>query len=293
MSLQYLGLCLLAVAIWSGNTIVSKLAAGSIPPGVIAFERWLIAFLVLTPFVAKSAWLHRAAIRSHFIKLAILGLLGMAICQGLGYYAAGFTSATNMAILLSLVPLLTLVLSALFLREVPSKLAMLGGVVSLVGIFIVLGKGNPAQLLMQGVGRGDALMLVVVIALAGYGILLKGWSGPMPTFTSLYVQMGWALVFLFPGYALERSATFTASNLAMTLYAALPGSVIAPFVWMKSVSHLGAGRVAVFMNLIPIATALGAALFLGEALHSYHFAGGALTIGGIMLSQRNPLKTAQ
>lgn len=286
MPLRYLAYCLLAVTIWSGNTIVTKLAAGAIPPGVIAFERWLIAFVILTPFVARSAWSHREVIRDYIWKLGALGLLGMAICQGLGYYAARFTSATNMAILLSLTPLLTLVLIAVFMRERPTRLALIGGVMSLVGILIVVSKGDFSALVSHGVGRGDALMFIVVIALAGYGVLLKTWSGPMPTFTSLYVQMGWALLFLLPGYLTEKSIEFSLPNVSMTMYAAIAGSIVAPFVWMQATQALGAARISVFMNLIPIFSAIGAALLLNEALHAYHVLGGLLTVVGIIVSQR-------
>jgi drug/metabolite transporter (DMT)-like permease len=286
MRVKYLFFCLLAVSIWAGNTIVCKLAAGMMPPSAIAFERWLVAFIILTPFVAKDVWQHRRKIGMRLPKLAVLGLLGMAICQGLGYYAAGFTSATNMAILLSLVPLLTLVLSAVIVRETPSKVTILGGILSLFGIFIVLGKGDPSVLLSQGVGRGDALMLVVVSAYAIYGVLLKNWSAGLPLFVSLYVQIGCAVLLLLPSYLLGGSSTLSAANVSMILYAAIPGSIVAPFVWMSAVTQLGAGRTTVFMNLIPILTALAAALFLNETLHFYHVVGGGLTIVGIILSQK-------
>lgn len=101
MPIKYLLFSLLAVLIWVGNTIVSKLAAGTIAPGTIAFARWFIAFVILTPLVGRDAWRQRQTIASHVPKLILLGLLGMAACQGLGYYAAGFTTATNMAIMLA------------------------------------------------------------------------------------------------------------------------------------------------------------------------------------------------
>ena len=293
MPVKYLFLSLLAVCIWAGNAIVNKLAAGAIPPGVIAFDRWFVAFLVLTPFVARSVVRHRAAIWVHLPKLAGLGLLGMALCQGVGYYAAGFTTATNMGILLSLVPLLTVLLNTAFFRDVPSRRAMLGVALSLVGILLVITKGDAHVLLSQGVGRGDALMLFVALTFAAYGILLKRWSSPMPAFTSLYVQMACALIFLLPSFMLEPSMKYSSSNIAMILYAAIPGSIVAPFVWMLSVQRLGANRVAVFMNLIPILTAVVAAAFLGESLHAYHLWGGGLTICGVALSQTRQARVAQ
>ena len=54
---------LLAVLIWSGNAIVCKLAAGTIEPGVIAFYRWLLAWLLVTPFMARTVWQQRQQIR--------------------------------------------------------------------------------------------------------------------------------------------------------------------------------------------------------------------------------------
>jgi drug/metabolite transporter (DMT)-like permease len=286
MPVRYLLFSLLAVVIWVGNTIVSKLAAGAIPPGVIAFERWLIAFLILTPLIARDAWRHRRTIAIHLPRLALLGLLGMAACQGLGYYAAAFTSATNMAIMLSLVPLLTMILSALFLGERPSSLAMSGALISLVGIFIIIGQGNPARLLSQGVGHGDAMMFVAVLAYAAYGILLRRWTIPLATWTSIYIQICAAVVFLLPGYLLSDAPALTLPNASLVLYAAIPGSILAPFVWMSAVKHLGAARTAIFMNLIPILTAIIAAIFLGETLHPYHLVGGGMTIAGIVLVQR-------
>ncbi|MBU1316366.1 MAG: DMT family transporter [Alphaproteobacteria bacterium] len=291
MPIKYLLFALLAVLIWVGNTIVSKLAAGAIAPGAIAFERWFIALVILSPIVGRDFWRHRRTVAAYLPKLIVLGLLGMAACQGLGYYAAAFTSVTNIAIMLSLVPLLTLILSIVFLGDRPSSLAMLGGLVSLFGIFVVLGQGDPSRLLSQGVGRGDAIMLIAVLAYAGYGILLKRWAVPLAIWTSIYVQICAAVVLLIPAYLMSAPSTFNMSNTAMVLYAAIPGSILAPFVWMSAVKHLGAARTAIFMNLIPILTAIFAAVFLGETLHVYHLVGGGMTIVGIIFVQRKATRT--
>lgn len=72
----------------------------------------------------------------------------------------------------------------------------------------------------------------------------------------------------------------------MILYVAIPGSILAPFFWMSAVKHRGAARIAIFMNLIPVATAIAAAICLGETLHIYHVIGGSMTVPGIVLVQR-------
>ncbi|MEG2040940.1 MAG: EamA family transporter, partial [Hafnia sp.] len=68
---------LFAVLIWSMNAIVSKVSAGAIDPAAISFYRWVLALLVLTPFVLPGVVRNRKAIRPHLGKLLILGLLGM------------------------------------------------------------------------------------------------------------------------------------------------------------------------------------------------------------------------
>ncbi len=43
------------------------------------------------------------------------------------------------------------------------------------------GEGDPSRLLSQGIGRGDALMFLAVLAYAAYGLLLRRWAIPLPT----------------------------------------------------------------------------------------------------------------
>ena len=91
---------LLAIFIWAGNTVVNKLAVGSIFPAEIGFYRWLLAAILFTPFMLKPVIANWALIRPNLGKITVLGVLGMAVYQSLAYYAASLTSATNMGIIL-------------------------------------------------------------------------------------------------------------------------------------------------------------------------------------------------
>ena len=106
---------LLAILIWAGNTVVTKLSAGAIFPAEIGFYRWLLAGLLFTPFLLPQVLRNRAAIAPHLGKIFVLGVLGMAMYQSLAYFAAGITSATNMGIILSLMPLMSLALAIAWL----------------------------------------------------------------------------------------------------------------------------------------------------------------------------------
>ena len=141
---RYLFFPLLAALIWSVNMIVTKMSAGLIAPAAIGFYRWALAGALLTPFALPGAWAQRAQILRHWPKLAVLGGLAMALYQGLAYVAASTTTATNMGIITAMIPLLTIVVSALVLRERPTLMALLGGLVSLAGLSLLIGEGDPA-----------------------------------------------------------------------------------------------------------------------------------------------------
>ncbi|MFL9880549.1 DMT family transporter [Herbaspirillum rhizosphaerae] len=285
MQLKYSVFPLGAVLIWAGNTVVSKMSAGLIEPAAISFYRWLLAGLILTPFLLKPVWRQRRAIQPHLPKILVLALLGMVLYQSLAYFAAATSSATSMGMIASLMPLLTLLLSSLFLREPPTWGTLIGGVLSLLGLMILIGKGHPMQLFEHGVVFGDILMLLATAAYALYGVLLRKWALPIASWHLLYLQIWIAVVLLFPPFLLAPYSPVTAANLPLLLYAAIAASIISQILWMNGVAHMGASHATVFMNLFPIFTVIIAVVALGESVHSYHAIGGGITLVGVLLAQ--------
>ncbi|MGQ7261775.1 DMT family transporter [Vreelandella sp. V005] len=276
---------LATVLIWSGNMTINQLSVGAIAPSSIAFLRWLLALAVMTPFVLPAVLRHRAEIRLQWPKLALLGLLGMGLWQGLAYVAAETTTATNMGILAAMVPLLTVLLSALILREPPTLGGVLGGVLAFVGVTVLLGRGNPLSLLQLQVALGDALMVVAATCYALYGVMLKRWSMNLPPWVMLYAQVCFAVLILLPPYLVGPMTPIDGQNIGLILYAGIPASVITTFLWMRAVRQIGANQSSIFINLMPLFSAVIAMIFLGERVAGFHFAGGLLILAGVIMAQ--------
>ncbi|QFU02819.1 EamA-like transporter family protein [Halomonas sp. THAF5a] len=274
-----------AVLIWSGNMTINQLTVGTIAPSSIAFLRWLLAFAVLTPFLLPAAWRHRTTLRREWPKLSVLGLLGMGLWQGLAYVAAETTSATNMGILAAMVPLLTVLLSALILREAPTLGGTLGGLLALAGVALLLGRGDPLSLLDLDVATGDALMLIAATCYALYGVMLKRWPLALPPWVLLYAQVGCAVLLLLPPYLLGPRTPVDAQNIGLILYAGLPASIVTTFLWMLAIRQIGASRASIFINLMPLFAALIAMAWLEERLALFHLTGGALILAGVIMAQ--------
>lgn len=277
---------LFAVLIWSVNAIVNKLSASAIEPAAISFYRWLLAWLVLTPFVLPGVIRQWQTIRPHLLRLMVLGLLGMALYQSLAYYAAHSVSALFMGIIAALIPLLTVLLSVVILRIAPTVGILAGSLISFCGLIWLVSAGNPDQLLHHGIGAGEAMMLAASASYALHGVMTKRWSIPLPVWQSLYVQIAFGVLLLLPGFLMTPDVALTPHNLPLVAFAGLFASILAPWLWIHGVQKLGASITSIFMNLTPVFTALIAVLFLHEHLHSYHWIGGGLTLTGVLLAQR-------
>ncbi|KGM26404.1 DMT family transporter [Photorhabdus akhurstii] len=282
---------LLAVLIWSINAVVSKASATVIDPAAISFYRWFLAFLTLTPFVVLPVIRQWKTICQHWWKLLILSSLGMVLYQSLAYYAAHSVSATFMGILNSLIPLLTVVISIFVLRVIPTVGIALGTVLSLFGLVWLVSAGDPMSLLQHGLGHGELMMLIASISYALYGVLTKRWSIPLPNWQSLYVQIAFGVLLLLPNFLLTKDVQLNTNNISLVLFAGIPASILAPYLWIQGVIKLGANTASIFMNLAPVFTAIIAILVLHEEMHSYHLIGGGITLLGVMLAQqlRTPL----
>lgn len=277
---------LLAIFIWAGNTVINKLAVGAIFPAEIGFYRWLLAGLLFTPFMLKAVIAHWPQIRPNLGKIFVLGVLGMAVYQSLAYFAATLTTATNMGIILSLMPLMSLAMAIISLGQRLTAGALVGAVLSFAGVLVVVSSGSLGALLLHGLNMGDAMMLIATLAYAIYSTLLKKWQLRLPPLVLLYLQVLVAIVVLFPLYVASPKTGLTLQNTPLVLYACLLASMVAPLAWMQAVQRLGPSRTTLFFNLLPLITALIAAVVLKEQLAMYHLVGGLLTLGGVILSER-------
>lgn len=274
---------LASVLIWTGNAIVTKAAASVIEPASITFYRWLIAFLVLAPFVGPSLWARRDVVRAHAGKLAVLGVLSMGLYQGLAYVAARTTSAVNIGVILGLMPLATGIVAAIIAGEALSRRAIAGLLISLLGFLIVSGKGDPLAWL-QNPQWGDAIMLTAILGNAVYSSLVRRWALPLTVWQQLLAQVGFSLPLLAIVWLVNPITPITAANAPLILYAGLPASIGAPFFWLIGVKRLGAGPTALFINLLPFSIALAAWGLLGERLQPYHAIGAVVALVGVALA---------
>ncbi|EHR6781775.1 DMT family transporter [Vibrio parahaemolyticus] len=273
------------VMIWGGNSIVNKMAASTIEPSAMSFYRWFVAMVLLTPFCLPAVIKQRHVIRPYLTKLAFLALLGMVLNQSLGYYAGLTTTASNMALITSLVPLISVFLSVPLLGKSVSMLSIVGGVISLGGLAFMLGHGDVTYFLHQDMTQGDSLMLLAALVYAAYCVLLKRWKMPFNSLTLVYMQGFFSVIMLTPLWLSSEQLLPSQEALPLIAYAGIAASIFAPLMWVKAIDLIGADSSAMFMNLMPVVSVALASTLLGEEIHAYHIIGGLMVISGVILSQ--------
>jgi len=283
---------LLAVAMlsWAGNAVVGRALVGTVPPFGLSLMRWTIAFLAVAPFAMGEVIAKRAIILRRWRLLLSLGLLGLTICNSLGYLGLQWTTAINAGLLNSAGPMLTLVAAFIFHRERAAPLQIAGVAVSLLGVLAIVLRGDLGALLHLEINRGDAAILAGVATWSVYTVLLRRAPRELSPVALLAVLFAIGSITVLPlhlaesalGYPLPQSG----DALAGYLYVGLFPAVIAFFGWNRGVAALGAARASLFAHLMPLFSAALAYAFLGEHIAPYHLAGAALIFLGIFLANR-------
>lgn len=270
-----------AVSIWAFNTIVSKLSVDVVDASAMAFYRWFFAFLVLTPFVIRGVWREIITVKANLSKIVILGLLRIVIYQSIIYVAVQTVPATTLAIFGGLVPILILLCSTLILRTPLTIWMLLGFILAFMGVIYLSSKGDLTNLSALKGQTGEMLLFLSSSAYALYTVLVKKWDIQLNTWRFLYLQIGIGILILLPFFLYQGNYQLSKDAFGLISYAAIPASLLAPYLWLKGVEKIGANYSALFLNLTPLLTITLAVIILNEPIHQYFIIGAGLIILGM------------
>jgi drug/metabolite transporter (DMT)-like permease len=284
-----IGLAVLATLIWSGNFIVARGMNKLIPPVSLAFYRWLLASAVIFPFAARKFRSEWPIAKRHLHYFFWISLTGVSIFNTFVYIAGHYTSAINMALIgTTSSPIISVVLARIFLKEKIGSLKIFGIVLCITGILFLLSKGNISNLLSLRFTTGDGWVLLAGLSFAIYNTMVKKKPAAITSINFLFVVFSIGTLLIFPFYLWE--ITYTApvvwdmKLVSVILYIGIGASVICFFIWNITIHKLGAGRAALFGNLIPVFSSLEAVIFLHEQLNWIHLVSMMLVFAGITLA---------
>ncbi|WP_394219935.1 DMT family transporter [Halobacillus trueperi] len=281
-------LLIFVVIFYAGNILTGK-ALNDLPPFTIAYLRLLVAFLILLPVGYQSARKATPTFFQYYKPLLVMTVTGVAFFNTFIYASLKFTTATNVSVLETLIPVLTVILSTLILKENISALQVAGIALSLLGAWAVVMNGNLFYIADLGWNIGDGIMVGAIICWAVYSLVVKKVMTMFPSLGTILVMTGLSLVILLPFVTVEWLVygfppLWNLSTILGLIYLGVFPSFIALLFYNTAVERLGASKASVFLNLLPVVTMTGAYFLLGENVSVAQVIGALLVILGVVMT---------
>lgn len=284
---------LLTMFLWGLAWPVGRLLAEGLPPVSIAVLRYAIVVPVLfgiLRFKQQKLTLQRKWIPN----LVLMGLLSTTLYQAFFLFGVKYAAASDDSLVIGIGPVLIAIMASFVLNERLTWTKGLGFFSGLAGIGVISLLSPNTNVLNRPLGI--SLVFGGAVAYALYTVTLRRFvsmnradNGPAPSSLSILAWIslfGW--IFLIPFSLLEAPWTFTWGPVSWLgiLYLAILSTVVGYFFYVEGVSKIGAGRAAIFGNLVPVFGVLTSALLLGENLSPWHGVSFLLILTGVILVNR-------
>ncbi|AFM24177.1 DMT family transporter [Desulfomonile tiedjei] len=277
-----------AMIIWSGNFIVARILADTVPPVTLTVLRSVIASIVLLPFVMNALRSEMIGMKKHLGYLVVTAFLGVTASNTFLYIAAATSNALNMSLIAIFAPVLTILFARLFLRDTLTMRRVVGLVAATSGVILLVTKGQFSSLSRLTFSEGDLWMLGQATSFAAYSILLRKKPAGLQPLTFLFSLFVLGLLLPFPWFIQETIQhgliEFSPSTVVALLYLGLGPSLLAYLCWNQSVAIIGPTRAAFVYYCLPLFSGAEALLLLGEPVYAIHVVSGILILGGVIFA---------
>ena len=290
---KYLAYILLIVAAlcWSGNFIVGKFAyLFEVPPLTLNVFRWISVWFILLPFTYKEIYNNLDYIKKNFLVIGFMGIITISTFNSVVYFALNYTQVINAVLVLAAIPAITIILSSLMKIDKTNFLQIIGLVLSILGISSIISNGEIQRITSLNFNKGDLWMLVCVITWSLYSTLLKKYKFKFSQFSLIQLMVSVGILFLIPQYFYEQSigleVKFNKPFFLILFYVVIFPAIFAYYCWQKGIEIIGPNRATMFIQLMPLFSALMAIIIFKENFELFHFVGATFIVSGIYLSNK-------
>lgn len=280
---------LVANAIFGFSFLFTKVSLQMTTPFVLLATRFFVAFLVLSLILVVTR--QRLALRGKpWGLLLLLGVFHPLLYFVGETYGLLYTSSTFSAIMIALIPIVSLWASAIFLKEAPTILQSLFCCLSVLGVILITANTNGGSNQWKGV----LLLLLAVFADVGFSLLSRKISVSFSPFARTYVMFVIGFFVFFALMLRESGGNLSPfldafrlpALLPSILYLGIASSVVAFFLLNYANTYLPVTRTIVFVNVTTLVTVVGGVVFLHESLSPLSLCAAAMIVLGVWGVQR-------
>lgn len=278
-------LLFLVQILFASLAISGKIVLREFPAGTVVLFRVVgaAAVLLLVNLIWTRRWVRDPG---DLLALAVLGLLGIVVNQTLFLMGLARTTAINATILVTTIPIFTVLYSVLSRREPASPLKFAGIAVAGLGALYLIGPDRLS--LAPDLAVGNLLIVLAMFCYALYLVHSKALVMRLgPVTVSAYVMLFSALGTLplgLSGLATMDLAVVRPATWAWLAYIVVFPTIVAYFLNIWALRRVSPNLVAGYIYLQPIFTALVApAVLEGERVTTRAAVAGLTIFVGLAL----------
>jgi drug/metabolite transporter (DMT)-like permease len=289
------GAVVLAAVLWGGSIVAQKMALGSFSAVEASVLRDIggLAILLATWWSKEGGAIKISAQDVRLLGLLGLGVLGnhLLILMGLRY-----VSGAVGGVIIGSSPVVTALLSAMLIRDVPLRAVWAGALLSFAGVGLVSVAG------FQAAGEqpllGSTLVFLGVVSWALYSIGSRAVMERVSALTVNWTTLLVATVLQIPLLWTDRKmmdagiASVTTSDWLALAYLVVFATAVAQQAWLFGVQGIGPSRASVLGNLTPVAAIGLSALILNESVGLIEVIGIGLILAGVWAVNRQTARLA-
>jgi drug/metabolite transporter (DMT)-like permease len=250
---------LVAALCWGAMFPIAASALHRVDPFPLTAVRYGVAVPVFLGLLLAAEGPRALRPEGRTLELFALGSLGFAGFNLLSYLGLEQTRPQDAALIVAAQPLITVLVLWLTAKQAPAKATLGAMAAALIGVALVISRGNPDNL-VHGSG-GDLLILVGAVGWVFYTLGARRFPGFSPLrYTALTATGGTLTIFLATaaitatgGEALPSAGDLGAVWLQI-VFVIFAGGVIAVIAWNEGIRRLGPPNGALFINLVPVVT---------------------------------------
>jgi drug/metabolite transporter (DMT)-like permease len=284
----YLMLSLMSL-FWAGNIVLGRYVAGHVPPFTLTFCRWAGTCLVLAPFAWPYLMREWPVIRKNLPLLLLLAFTGFAFNNALSYWGLQHTQALNALLIQSSGPLFVALWSLVLFGVRLSWMQAAGILVSLLGVLVIILRGDLAALAAIRVNAGDISFAAALFVFGLYSALMPKRPKINPL-SLIAFTTGCGALMLIPlvGWEVSIGETLTFDTLTVLtlIFVVIFPSTLAYLFFNRGIELIGPNRAAPFFHLVPVFGSVMAIVLLGEKPELFHLVGYVLVLAGIFTASR-------
>lgn len=274
------------VIFWGLSFVATKVALESIPTFTIIFARFSLASVFFAGMMFRNgfpSFTPRDHVMIFLTAFFEPGLYFIFETLGLVY-----TTAPKASLIIATVPITVMVLSALILNEKTGRLGVAGILLSLVGIVVLITGDPDFDWTLGGSLMGDLLIFGAVLSAALYIVGARNLGRRYSSLEITTMQVFYGAVFYAPAFIWQLPDiswdSISGRSWGGLVYLTVFATVAAFLCYNYALTKIPASRASVFINGIPVVTAIGAWIILGESLTIFQAGGGVLVLIAVFIT---------